>query len=386
MRTLEPGSSREDARRRRSRPGGRSRTCRSSRSPPRPKGKTLELFGRLDPATDRHEPFHLYSMRQAIEEGFIQDVLANYTTYETLLPPGEGDRGRPPLRDRAARPPIARFVTLHELNLDQKAAVIVDHFRNPRRRRDRRPGQSHGRVLTHASTPCGSAGVAPPTSPNTATTSACSSPSPAPSTRPAHRSPSRHERLPRHPDRPEVRHRRVPHPGRGREVPDRLRPAPAPHHVRGQDPAGLSRRPDPLPAQPHPPRQGRHLRSRLPSTTPKPSERVRAVLRRDRRPTVGPEPALRHPHALDEFGILRADEITDLRRTSTSPARPTTAASTPPSPRPSTGSTTSTTTNKTASATPSPASCAPTGSSPRSSPSATPTSNATTSSAGHWPP
>ena len=48
-----------------------------------PKGKTLELFGRLNPATGKHEPFHLYSMRQAIEEGFILDVLANYITYET---------------------------------------------------------------------------------------------------------------------------------------------------------------------------------------------------------------------------------------------------------------------------------------------------------------
>ena len=48
-----------------------------------PKGRTLELFGRYDPATERHEPFHLYSMRQAIEEGFILDVLANYITYKT---------------------------------------------------------------------------------------------------------------------------------------------------------------------------------------------------------------------------------------------------------------------------------------------------------------
>ena len=54
-----------------------------------PKGKTLELFGRLDPATNRHLPFHLYSMRQAIEEGFIEDVLAQYAH---LTRPSSGSR------------------------------------------------------------------------------------------------------------------------------------------------------------------------------------------------------------------------------------------------------------------------------------------------------
>jgi type I restriction enzyme R subunit len=50
-----------------------------------PKARTLELFGVRDPSTNRYVPFHLYTMRQAIEEGFILDVLANYTTYETYL-------------------------------------------------------------------------------------------------------------------------------------------------------------------------------------------------------------------------------------------------------------------------------------------------------------
>ncbi len=48
-----------------------------------PKGRTLELFGQVDPDTGKHAPFHLYSMRQAIEEKFIHDVLANYVTYQT---------------------------------------------------------------------------------------------------------------------------------------------------------------------------------------------------------------------------------------------------------------------------------------------------------------
>ena len=58
-----------------------------------PKGKTLELFGRPG-ASGMPEAFHIYTMRQAIEEGFILDVLKNYTTYSHLLPAAEGRRGR----------------------------------------------------------------------------------------------------------------------------------------------------------------------------------------------------------------------------------------------------------------------------------------------------
>ncbi len=62
-----------------------------------PKPKTLELFGRKRP-DGKFEPFSLYSMRQAIEEKFILDVLENYTTYTVLLQPVEEDQGRPQLR------------------------------------------------------------------------------------------------------------------------------------------------------------------------------------------------------------------------------------------------------------------------------------------------
>ena len=95
-----------------------------------PKGKTLELFGRLDPASGKHEPFHLYSMRQAIEEGFIEDVLANYVTYETFFHLEKAVADDPRYDTRAARAAIARFVTLHESNLDQKARIVVEHFRS----------------------------------------------------------------------------------------------------------------------------------------------------------------------------------------------------------------------------------------------------------------
>ena len=136
-----------------------------------PKGKTLELFGRSDgrsrPGEDRsgesppgeHHPgeghpgerrpsenhpgerrsgqtgrgtpeaFHLYSMRQAIEEGFILDVLASYTTYAAyyaLLKNVEDDPKLP--RKKAARA-LAKFASLHPHNVEQKTEVIVEHFR-----------------------------------------------------------------------------------------------------------------------------------------------------------------------------------------------------------------------------------------------------------------
>ena len=93
-----------------------------------PKGKTLELFGR--PSVDgKPEAFHLYSMRQAIEEGFILDVLTNYATYATyyrLLKAAENDPDLP--RKKAARA-LAKFMSLHPHNIEQKTEVIVEHFR-----------------------------------------------------------------------------------------------------------------------------------------------------------------------------------------------------------------------------------------------------------------
>jgi type I restriction enzyme R subunit len=94
-----------------------------------PKGRTLEMFGRLNPATERYEPFHLYSMRQAIEEGFIMDVLANYTTYQTFWKIEKATEADPEYDAKKARRAIARFVSLHPHHLAQKAEIIVEHFR-----------------------------------------------------------------------------------------------------------------------------------------------------------------------------------------------------------------------------------------------------------------
>ena len=93
-----------------------------------PKARTLELFGRKN-LDGNYAPFHLYSMRQAIEEGFILDVLKYYTTYATYWKVGKAVADDPEYDTRLARRAIARFVALHPHNLAQKAEIIVEHFR-----------------------------------------------------------------------------------------------------------------------------------------------------------------------------------------------------------------------------------------------------------------
>jgi type I restriction enzyme, R subunit len=93
-----------------------------------PKARTLEIFGRK--ADDgAYAPFHLYSMRQASEEGFILDVLANYTTYGVYWKVGKAVAEDPEYDTRLAKRSIARFVSLHPHNLAQKAEIVVEHFR-----------------------------------------------------------------------------------------------------------------------------------------------------------------------------------------------------------------------------------------------------------------
>ena len=93
-----------------------------------PKAKTLEVFGTKD-AKGKPKPFHLYSMRQAIEEGFILDVLKNYTTYETYYRFNKIIEEDPLLNKKKAVKAIGRFASLHPTNLAQKTEVMVEHFR-----------------------------------------------------------------------------------------------------------------------------------------------------------------------------------------------------------------------------------------------------------------
>jgi type I restriction enzyme, R subunit len=93
-----------------------------------PKFKTLEVFGVPGP-DGKPRPFHLYSMKQAIEEGFILDVLRNYTTYKTFFRLSKAIEDDPEVNKQKAATAIARFLTLHPHNLAQKTEVMVEHFR-----------------------------------------------------------------------------------------------------------------------------------------------------------------------------------------------------------------------------------------------------------------
>ena len=92
-----------------------------------PKYKTLEVFGRPGP-DGKPQPFHLYSMRQAIEEGFILDVLKNYVTYTTYYRLNKSLEDDPDVDKRKAARALARFVSLHPHNIAQKTEVMVEHF------------------------------------------------------------------------------------------------------------------------------------------------------------------------------------------------------------------------------------------------------------------
>ena len=93
-----------------------------------PKPTTIMLFGRLNRKGQR-EAFHVYSMKQAIEEGFILDVLQNYTTYNTFYQINKEIEEDPRCKTTEAKRQIARFVELHETNIAQRVEVIVEHFR-----------------------------------------------------------------------------------------------------------------------------------------------------------------------------------------------------------------------------------------------------------------
>ncbi len=96
-----------------------------------PKAKTLQLFGRSPGPDGLPAPFHVYSMRQAIEEGFILDVLKNYTPYKMAFKLAhEGQELDEVAVERsAAMKGIMRWVRLHPYNIAQKVQIVVEHFR-----------------------------------------------------------------------------------------------------------------------------------------------------------------------------------------------------------------------------------------------------------------
>ena len=93
-----------------------------------PKPETIQLFGTLN-AHGNKESYDVYSMKQAIEEGYILNVLDNYTTWKTYCRINKSIQDDPELDTIAAKRKMARFIDLHETNIAQKVEIIVEHFR-----------------------------------------------------------------------------------------------------------------------------------------------------------------------------------------------------------------------------------------------------------------
>jgi len=94
-----------------------------------PKGKTLQMFGTKD-AEGVYHPFHIYSMRQAIEEHFILDVLQNYMTYKMYYKITKIIDDDPELDTTQGSKAILNYETLHPHNISQKTAIMLYHFMN----------------------------------------------------------------------------------------------------------------------------------------------------------------------------------------------------------------------------------------------------------------
>ena len=115
-----------------------------------PKNKTLELFGvpYQEGEKTKFKAFHLYSMKQAIEEGFIMDVLQNYTTYQSyyaLLKKVEDD---PEFDKTSAQKKLKAYVESHEHAIKKKAALMVDHFLENVIRKKRMGGVAKAMLVT----------------------------------------------------------------------------------------------------------------------------------------------------------------------------------------------------------------------------------------------
>ncbi|PMM44577.1 type I restriction endonuclease subunit R [Vibrio breoganii] len=102
-----------------------------------PKPKTMELFGRLPKPElapskqNKPEAYHVYSMRQAIEEGFILDVLKNYTNYKVMYQLAQKvDAADKEVDSKKAKVKLNQWVRLHDHNISQKVKVIVEHFKD----------------------------------------------------------------------------------------------------------------------------------------------------------------------------------------------------------------------------------------------------------------
>jgi type I restriction enzyme, R subunit len=116
-----------------------------------PKRKTLQMFGEGFEEGDekRYRAFHTYTMKQAVEEGFIMDVLANYTSvtsYYHLIKSSEDD---PEFEVKAAQKKLRRYVEGHEHAIRQKAEIMVDHFHEQTLAKNKIGGEARAMVVTN---------------------------------------------------------------------------------------------------------------------------------------------------------------------------------------------------------------------------------------------
>ena len=117
-----------------------------------PKNKTLEIFGDPDPQNDgtvRHLPFHNYSMKQAIQEGFILDVLKHYTPVKSYYKLAKTVEDDPEFDVRKARKKLRRYVEGHEHAIRLKAEIMVDHFHEQVVAQRKIDGKARAMVVTN---------------------------------------------------------------------------------------------------------------------------------------------------------------------------------------------------------------------------------------------
>lgn len=115
-----------------------------------PKNKTLEIFGIAYRVGDevKHRPFHSYTMKQAIQEGFIQDVLKNYTPVESYYRLVKTVDSDPEYDVKKARKKIRRYVESHEKAISSKAEIMVDHFLEQVLAQNKIAGQARAMIVT----------------------------------------------------------------------------------------------------------------------------------------------------------------------------------------------------------------------------------------------
>ena len=116
-----------------------------------PKNKTLEIFGHPEPQPDgavKHHPFHSYTMKQAIQEGFILDVLQHYTPVQSYYKLAKTVADDPEFDTKRAQKKLRRFVEGHDHAIRLKAEIMVDHFHDQVLTQSKIGGQARAMVVT----------------------------------------------------------------------------------------------------------------------------------------------------------------------------------------------------------------------------------------------